>query len=103
VRASLRSVGTILVGGAIVCWLGVAAMAQEEPSTTVPASEEITTTVVVPEPAVPVSEEPEEEPNEAWTTVYLVPTALLIGAGTVLITIVMYFIRVTRARYRPQE
>ena len=76
-------------------------MAQEEPSTT--TLEQVTTTVEVPEPAVPVSEEPEEEPDQAWTTVLLVPTALLIGAGTVLITIVMYFIRVTRARYRAQE
>ena len=77
--------------------LPLAAWAQEETPEPEPISE------TTPEPAVSIAPEPPAEDDSEWTTVYLVPTALLIGAGTVLITIIMYFFRVTRARYRPQE
>ena len=85
--------GLVATLGLLLPWF---AWAQEE------TPEPISETVPV-EPAVSIVPEPPADDDAAWTTVYLVPTALLIGAGTVLITIVMYFFRVTRARYRPQE
>ncbi len=84
--------------GVLILLPGAVAGAQEQPAPE-PTSEQ----QGVPEPAVSVVPDTGADEDEAWTTVYLVPTALLIGAGTVILTIVMYFFRVTRARYRPQE
>ena len=84
-------------------------LAQDEPP---PASEEgeappepeliseepaVTSSIV---PAVPVvnAEEVDEGPGAPF--VYLAPTAMVVGAGVVIFTVVMYFVKVTRARYR---
>ena len=39
----------------------------------------------------------------AWTTKFLVPTGLLIAAIAMLSTVVMYFVRVVRTRYKVVE
>ncbi len=52
-------------------------------------------------PAAPV-EEPAVLPEDVpWTYRYLIPTALVIGGLAVVVTIIQYFVRVVRARYRP--
>jgi hypothetical protein len=52
-------------------------------------------------PAAPV-EEPAELPEDVpWTYRYLIPTVLVIGGLAVVVTIIQYFVRVVRARYRP--
>jgi hypothetical protein len=57
----------------------------------------------IPEPAVFVVDEPDIDDGSAGTFIYLAPAALVIGAGAVLVTIVMYFLKVTRARYRVER
>jgi hypothetical protein len=52
-------------------------------------------------PAAP-AEEPAALPEDVpWTYRYLVPTVLVIGGLAVVVTIIQYFVRVVRARYRP--
>jgi hypothetical protein len=52
-------------------------------------------------PAAPV-EEPAAIPEDVpWTYRYLIPTVLVIGGLAVVVTIIQYFVRVVRARYRP--
>ncbi|MFQ5967177.1 MAG: hypothetical protein ACE5MI_06150 [Acidimicrobiia bacterium] len=94
-----RLIAVATLAAAVGLFVGTGVSAQEE--TPEPISEE--PAPEVPDPAVSIVPEPPVEERAPWTTIYLVPAALLIGAGTVLITIVMYFFRVTRARYRPQE
>lgn len=52
---------------------------------------------VVVEPAAPDAVE------QAWTTKFLVPTGLLIAAVALSATVVMYFVRVVRTRYKVVE
>lgn len=66
------------------------------------AEEETTTTTVdpnAPRPAVEAPVEGEDEVEHPWTTRYLVPTFLLIGALGVLASLAFYGARI-RARYR---
>lgn len=83
----------ILLVSAAVVLLGAAlpAMAQEsgggEPAEIVPA-------VVVEETA------PEEKALD-WTYRYLVPTCLALALIFCVITVVLYFTRVVRSRYKP--
>ncbi len=53
-----------------------------------------------PAPAVPVEEPPPAEDTPAWTFRYLIPTVLVIGGAAVVITVIQYFARVVRTRYR---
>lgn len=62
-------------------------------------------TVIQPgyEPAVVVEPAAADAAEPAWTTKFLVPTGLLIAAIAMLSTVVMYFVRVVRTRYKVVE
>ena len=68
--------------------------------TTIPAEGETTTTAVVVEPAVPVTEPPATPEPVDWTYRYLIPTLLVLAALVVVATVVQYFLTVVRKRYR---
>jgi hypothetical protein len=55
------------------------------------------------EPAVIVEPAGGDAIEPAWTTKFLVPTGLLIAAIAMLATVVMYFVRVVRTRYKVVE
>jgi phosphatidylglycerophosphate synthase len=82
-------------------------LAVEDTTTTAPAGAEegqegIATTVAqqIPEPALPAPEPPPDLEDQPWTTRYLVPTTLLLAALVVVATVVQYFVRVVRSRYK---
>ena len=54
----------------------------------------------LPEPAVPVPEGDPSEVEPEWSYRFLVPATLLLGTLAVVGAIVMYFVRVTKNRYR---
>ena len=56
--------------------------------------------VEVPEPAVPVPDDRPAEPEPEWSYRFLVPATLLLGTVAVVGSIIMYFVRVTKNRYR---
>ena len=77
-----------------------AAEESPEPETTTETSEVVTDY----EPAVEVDlDATEDAGEEPWTTRFLVPTALLLAAVTVFGTVVQYFTKVVRARYKVIE
>lgn len=55
------------------------------------------------EAAVPVEEAAPADAEQPWTTKFLVPTGLLIAAIAIFATVVMYFVRVVRTRYKVVE
>ena len=55
---------------------------------------------VAPEPAIAVPDDAPQEPDPEWSYRFLVPTALILGTVAVVGAVVMYFVRVTRNRYR---
>ena len=65
----------------------------EEPATEGPAAG-------VPEPAVPVPDDSPAQPDPEWSYRFLVPATLLLGTVAVVGAIIMYFVRVTKNRYR---
>ncbi len=69
-------------------------MASRSAPATVAAAQEI------PEPAVTVPPPDESEPEPEWTFRYLVPATVLLGLVAVVVTVVQYFVRVVRTRYR---
>lgn len=52
------------------------------------------------EPAVPIPPPAPEDTTEPWTYRYLVPTGLALALLAVFATIVQYFVRVVRSRYK---
>ncbi len=84
---------------AVVALLAPGALAQEEAPA--PAhTEEPAETVNVPEPAVEVNPAPPAPEEQAWTFRYLIPTSLLIAVVAVVGSIIAYFVKVVRTRYR---
>ncbi len=73
---------------------------EEENAETTPAAE---VTVDVPAPAILIEEDPAEEATPEWTFRFLIPVTLLIGGLSVVGTIIAYFVKVTRQRYRIVE
>ena len=69
------------------------AAAQEGDPAEAPAAE-------VPEPAIPVPDEDPTEPEPEWSYRFLVPATMLLGTVAVVGAIIMYFVRVTKNRYR---
>lgn len=59
-----------------------------------------TTAPSVPEPAIPVSDEAPSQPDPEWSYRFLVPATIVLGTAAVVGAIIMYFVRVTRNRYR---
>ena len=93
-KSHRRSLFLILIGWLIVI-LVPAALAQEE----APADDS-GAVIDVPEPAVRVVPEAPSEVEPAWTFKYLVPTSLVIALLVVVGSIVAYFVKVVRTRYR---
>ena len=101
-RTVRLSAGVLLV--ALVALLALPALAQEEggdeggtTETTVAGDE---SAVPVIEPAVPAPAPPADEVSQPWTSRFLVPTTLLLAAVAVIVTAVMYYVKVVRTRYR---
>lgn len=92
-KSHRRSLFLILIGFLIV--LVPAALAQEEAPADEPGA-----VIDVPEPAVRVVPEAPIEVESAWTFRYLVPTSLVIALLVVVGSIVAYFVKVVRTRYR---
>ena len=65
---------------------------QIDPAATVPASEL--------QPAVPIPPPAPEDTTQPWTYRYLVPTGIALALLAVFVTIVQYFVRVVRSRYK---
>ena len=81
----------------ILLWLGgflaIPAAAQDDEPAEAPASE-------IPVPAVPVPDDAPTQPDPEWSYRFLVPATLLLGTVAVVGAIIMYFVRVTKNRYR---
>jgi len=61
---------------------------------------EATAPAVTIEPAVPVDTTPAAETNPDWTYRFFIPTLLVLAALVVIVTVIQYFTRVVRNRYR---
>jgi len=95
-----RSLVPIVIG-LLVLILAPAVLAQEEAPTdaTAPADEQ-GAVGEVPEPAVRIAPEAPAEVEQAWTFRYLIPTSLVIALLVVVGSIVAYFVKVVRTRFR---
>ncbi len=103
---SIRLILLTLVGLLVISAALPLAAAEDEPAAEDPAeTTDDAETVIQPgyEPAVIVEPAARDEVEPAWTTKFLVPTGLLIAAIAVLATVVMYFVRVVRTRYKVVE
>jgi hypothetical protein len=91
----------LIIFGLFLLVLTPAGLAQEEapPETTAPA-EEPAVVVDIPEPAVEIVRAEPAEVQQAWTFRYLIPTSLVIALLVVVGSIVAYFLKVVRSRYR---
>lgn len=71
------------------------------------ATEESTTTTEVAtfeyQPAVTLPPVAPAEVDHPWTTKFLVPTGLALAAIAVFVTVIQYFLRVVRSRYKVVE
>ena len=61
---------------------------------------EATAPAVTIQPAVPVDTTPPEQTNPDWTYRFFIPTLLVLAALVVIVTVIQYFTRVVRNRYR---
>ena len=55
------------------------------------------------QPAVTVAEEEPAEIVQPWTNRYLIPTMAALAAVLLFVTVVQYFLRVVKARYKVVE
>ena len=54
-------------------------------------------------PATVIDEPPPDPVQQPWTTKFLVPTGLALAAVAVFVTVIQYFVRVVRSRYKVVE
>ncbi len=92
---SSRVVAPLLILVLVVGW-AVPAVAQESP----PAEAGSTAEVAPMEPAVVVQPPAKTETTQPWTYRYLVPLLIVLALVTVFGTVVQYFVRVVRGRYK---
>ncbi|GIU92119.1 MAG: hypothetical protein KatS3mg011_1025 [Acidimicrobiia bacterium] len=97
----MRRIVALGVFLSVLTALAAPAVAQEEPAdqpttTTVAESSGYQPAVTVPPPSSPSEELP-------WTARYLIPTGLVLAALIVFVTVVQYFLRVVRSRYKVVE
>jgi len=83
-----------LLAGLVACALLVAS------PLTAAGQESETPAADAPEPAIPVPDDPPAELEPEWSYRFLVPATLLLGTAAVVGAIIMYFVRVTKNRYR---
>lgn len=103
---SIRFILLTLVGILVISAALPLAAAEDEPAPADPAETATDAeTVIQPayDPAVIVEPAANDAPEPAWTTKFLVPTGLLIAAIALSSTVVMYFVRVVRTRYKVVE
>jgi hypothetical protein len=98
---SLRLISLTLIG-LLVLAFSAPALAAEDGAPAEPATTD-SATVSDYQPAVVVEPPADSAIEPAWTTKFLVPTGLLIAAIALLSTVVMYFVRVVRTRYKVVE
>jgi hypothetical protein len=79
------------------------ATAEEDTGTTTTVGSGTETSVSVPAPAVSVPDAAPTEPAPEWTFRFLLPLTLVLGGIVVVGTIIAYFAKVTRQRYRVVE
>lgn len=93
-----RRHAVLLIAFALGMLLGPAALAGSGGEVTLAGgSAQVREPAVVVEPSAPADDTP------AWTFRYLIPTGMVIGVAAVLVTIIQYFVRVVRSRYRLVE
>jgi hypothetical protein len=100
---SIRLILLTLVGLLVISAALPLAAAEDEPAPAETADDAETLIQPGYEPAVLVEPAGGGEIEPAWTTKFLVPTGLLIAAIALLSTVVMYFVRVVRTRYKVVE
>ncbi len=54
-------------------------------------------------PAISVPPPPADDAKPPWTTKFLIPTTLILGAVAVFVTVIQYFLKVVRNRYKVVE
>jgi len=64
------------------------------------ATTEATAPAVILEPAIPVDTTPAPVTNPDWTYRFFIPTLLALTVLVVIVTVIQYFTRVVRNRYR---
>lgn len=81
----------------VVALPAVAAESEDEETTTTSevAFEYTPATVIEPPPAAAA--------DQPWTTKFLVPTGLALATVAVFVTVIQYFVRVVRSRYKVVE
>lgn len=96
-------VALLLAAFAVAALAGPALATEDEPA---PAEEEEETVVTFApgeEPAIELDLAEEAElPGPQWTYRFLVPLTITLAVLVVVVTVVMYFVRVVRARYQVQ-
>ena len=92
---ALRGPVVWLLAGLVLCaWPATSVLAADE------GDEPATPAVDAPVPAIPVPDDPPAEAEPEWSYRFLVPATLLLGTAAVVGAIIMYFVRVTKNRYR---
>jgi hypothetical protein len=100
-RTSTRLILLSLLTTAFAAFTALPALAaasgDDESTTTteVVAFEYQPATIIEPVPADPV--------DQPWTTKFLVPTGIALATIAVFVTVVQYFVRVVRSRYKVVE
>jgi hypothetical protein len=88
----------------IISLLAVPAMAAESGTE---SEEETTATTEAVEfeytPATVIEPPPADPAEQPWTTKFLVPTGLALATVAVFVTVIQYFVRVVRSRYKVVE
>lgn len=96
------SVALAFLLAVVVSLVASPAFAQEQP-----ADQATTTTVAEAgsayQPAVTAPPPPAPTNDQPWTARYLIPTSLVLAALTVFVSVVQYFVRVVRNRYKVVE
>lgn len=92
---SSRAVAPLLILLLVVGWAAPVA-AQETPPAEAGSAEEVAPM----EPAVVVEPPAAAETTQPWTYRYLVPLLIVLALLTVFGTVVQYFVRVVRGRYK---
>ncbi len=68
-----------------------------------PAEEPAEETATDYQPAVTVAEEAAEEIVQPWTNRFLIPTMALLAVALLFVTVLQYFLKVVKARYKVVE
>ena len=98
--ARTGGLSTSAAASALLCLLLGVLLAQPASAQEGEADPAETAEAVVPEPAVPAPEAPSGPPEPEWSYRFLVPASLVLGTAAVVGAVIMYFVRVTKNRYR---